>query len=221
MKKLLLILGLTLLSVVSYSQDTIRIKHANYVTVFSKSKHYPVLVEWWETKAKDGCPNPLPRKDQFQPDPQLVSETKLQADYDLANKTHKDKGLKGFDRGHMSPAASNECNGAGVLTECFYFSNMTPQYHALNAGDWKTLETLERQLALDNDSVHVWAGSVGVDEKFGTTSIPSKCWKVIYIVKTKEYQAYIFDNKDEKQVGLVAHKVSVADVTKLTGFKFK
>lgn len=205
----------------SQSQDLVVLKHTNYTTTYSKTLHYPILVEWWETKASNGCATPLPRKDQFAPDPALPSETKLQPDYDLANKTHKEKGLKGFDRGHMSPAASNECGGDKVLTECFYFSNMAAQYHALNAGDWKTLETLERDLALKNDSVHIWAGSIGVAEKFGTTSVPTQCWKVVYIVKTKEYMSFVFDNKDEKQTGLESHKVDLDYITKLTGFKFK
>jgi len=203
------------------AQDTIRLKHENYTAVYSKSLHYPVLVEWWETTAKDQCANQLPRKDQFAPDPLLLNETKLQADYDLANKTHKAAGLKGFDRGHMCPAASNECSGEKVLTECFYFSNMAPQYHSLNAGDWKSLETLTRTIAIQNDSVHVWAGSLGSSEKFGTTVIPTTCWKVIYIVKKKEYQAYIFANTADKPSGLPSHKVTLDAVTKLTGFKFQ
>ena len=206
--------------IVVYAQDTVRIKHINYTTVYSKSLHYPVLVEWWETRAKN-CATPLPRKDQFGPDPLLKAETDLQKDYDAINQQHKAKGLKGVDRGHMSPAASNECNGAQVLTECFYFSNMAAQYHSLNAGDWKSLETLERQIAIEKDSVHVWAGSVGIAEKVGTTAIPKQCWKVIYTVKDKEYQAFIFDNNSDKPVGLNSHKVTLDEITKLTGFKIK
>ena len=213
-------MALLAISFLANSQDTVRLKHENYTTVYSKKLNYPVLVEWWETKAKDGCSNPIPRKDQFGPDPLLKKETDIQKSYDAANHTHKAAGLKGFDRGHMCPAASNECSGPVVLTECFYFSNMAPQYHALNAGDWKTLETLTRKIAIENDSVHVWAGSVGAAELYGTVSIPTKCWKVIYIVKSKEYQAYIFDNVDEKQKGLPTHKVTVQDITKLTGFTF-
>ena len=63
------------------SQDTVRISHTNYTTVFSKSKKYPVLVEWWATKAKIGCPTPLKRKDNFKPDPKLPKETDLLNDY--------------------------------------------------------------------------------------------------------------------------------------------
>jgi endonuclease G, mitochondrial len=194
-----------------HAQDTVRIKHTNYTTVFSKSKRYPVLVEWWVTKAKVGCPTPLARKDAFQPDPQLIQETSIKEDYVGS----------GTDRGHNMPAAENLCQGTDVQTECFYMSNMTPQYHSLNAGDWKSLETWERQTANELDSVHVWCGSVGEAKKIGKISIPTKCWKVIYIVKSKEYLAYLFDNTTDKPTGVNSHKVTVEDIMTLTGFKFK
>jgi endonuclease G len=179
--------------------------------VYSKSLKYPVLVEWFVTKAKVGCPTPLARKDNFKPDPQLVNETNIAADYVGS----------GTDRGHNMPAAENLCQGTTVQDECFYYSNMTPQYHSLNAGDWKSLETLERQLAADKDSVHVWCGSIGVAKKIGIISVPKQCWKVIYIVKTKEYQAYLFNNTTDKPTGLHSHQVTIEDITKLTGFTFK
>lgn len=210
-----------IISLTVKAQDTIRLRHDNYTSVYSKSLHYPVLVEWWETSSTIKCPNQLPRKDQFGPDPLLVNDTKIQYEYDLANKVHKAGGLKGFDRGHMCPAASSECSGPKVLTECFYFSNMAPQYHSLNAGDWKSLETLTRTLATENDSVHIWAGSIGSAEKFNYMSIPTSCWKVIYIVKKKEYQAYLFANTPNKPSGLPSHKVDIQEITKLTGFKFQ
>jgi len=211
MKKYLILLSIMLIAVATYSQDTVRIKHINYTTVYSKSLKYPVLVEWFVTKAKVGCPTPLARKDNFKPDPQLVAETSIAADYVGS----------GTDRGHNMPAAENLCQGAAVQDECFYYSNMTPQYHSLNAGDWKSLETLERQIAADKDSVHVWCGSIGVVKKVGTVSVPKQCWKVIYIVKAKEYQAYLFNNTTDKPSGLHSHQVTVEDITKLTGFKFK
>ena len=220
MRRILFLL-LMIVSLATKAQDTVRLKHQMYTAVYSKSLHYPVLVEWYETANTVKCPNQLPRKDQFGPDPLLVNDTKIQGDYDLANKTHKAGGLKGFDRGHMSPAASNECSGEKALTECFYFSNMAPQYHSLNAGDWKSLETLTRELAEKDDSIHIWSGSYGSVEKFGGMSIPTNCWKVIYIVKKKEYQAYLFANTSNKPAGLDSHKVTVEEISKLTGFKFQ
>jgi len=212
MKKIILTLGFILISSLSFSQDTIRIKHTNYTTVFSKSKHYPVLVEWWTTKSMVTCKTPLKRKDNFKPDPQLIRETDIAKDYVGS----------GMDRGHMMPAADNLCQSSQVQDECFYFSNMTPQPHTLNAGSWKTLEILTRELSIKNDSIHVWCGSVGSVKTFGVNqvSIPSKCWKVIYIKKTKEFRAYIFPNTKDKYE-LEKLKVRKEDVEKLTGFTFK
>lgn len=193
------------------AQDTVRLVHKEYTTVFSKSLKYPVLVEWWVTKQKVTCTNPIPRKDKFAPDPLLAAETDLEADY---------KG-SGTDRGHMAPAADNQCSGPNAMLECFYFSNMAPQYHSLNAGDWKTLETLTRDLAKSQDSIKVWCGSVGESKKIGRVSVPTKCWKVIYIQKTNEWKAYIFNNDTSKPNGINDNLVKVEDVEKLTNYKFK
>jgi endonuclease G len=206
--KLLVILALLTNNIIA--QDTVRIHHTNYTTVFSKSKHYPVLVEWWETKAKNTCTNPLPRKDQFEPDPLLHNETNIGKYY-----IHS-----GTDRGHMCPAVSNECIGDKVLTECFYYSNMAPQYHSLNAGDWKTLETLTRNLSAIYDSVHVWAGSIDETKKLGIISVPAQCWKVIYVVKSKQYSAYLFNNDTSHPDGIENNKVSLEIIEELTKFKF-
>ena len=212
MKKINLIFGLLLISLFTFSQDLVTFKHTNYTSTFSKSLKYPVEVEWWITKAKVQCTNQLARKDNFQPDPQNPTITNLGKDYVGS----------GTDRGHNMPAAENQCQTPAVQDECFYFSNMTPQYHSLNAGDWKSVEVLERQLSLQNDSVHVWCGSVGKAKVLGAhqVAVPTQCWKVIYIVKTKEYLAFLFNNTTDKPTGVNSHKVSVADITKLTGFKF-
>ena len=200
-----------ILSLSSSAQDTVRLVHKEFTTVFSKSKKYPVLVEWWLTKQKVTCTSPVPRKDQFIPDPLLASETDLTKDYTGS----------GFDRGHMAPAADNQCSGPDAMKECFYFSNMTPQYGSLNRGDWKTLEMRTRELAQSQDSVRIWTGSVGESKKVQRLSIPEKCWKVVYIKKTNEWQAYIFNNNQSKANGLEDNKVSVKDVEQLTNLKFK
>ena len=169
------------------------------------------MVEWWETKAKVGCEKPLPRKDNFKPDPLLVAETNLASDYVGS----------GFDRGHLMPAKSNQCQTQSVQDECFYFSNMVAQYHRLNAGDWKSLETLTRDVATITDSVHIWAGNIGEIKKIGKVSVPKQCWKVFYVVKSKEWFAYLFENDLSNPDGINNNKVSKTDIEKLTGLKFK
>jgi len=206
-----LFLGFGLLfSLFVSAQDVVVLSHKAYTTHYSKSKHYPVKVEWWITKASLTCADKVKRSDKFLPDPKLPTETNLQADYTGA----------GFDRGHNFPAADAACDKV-ANDESFYFSNMTAQYAALNRGDWKELEMWSREMAIKEDSIHVWAGSVGVAKKIGTTSVPTQCWKVVYVKKSNEWLAFIFDNNTTKADGLNNNKVDVADVEKLTGFKFK
>jgi endonuclease G len=211
MKNILTLIVLLFISVSLLSQDIVVLKHTNYTTHFSKSKKYPVMVEWWETKVKVSCPNPLPRKDAFQPDPQAIVETDIKADYVGS----------GYDRGHMSPAASNQCQTAGVQIESFYMSNMSAQTHRLNAGDWKSLEVWTREIASKHDSVRIWAGNIGEIKKIGKVSVPKQCWKVVYVQKTKEWYAYLFNNDQSNPDGINNNKVLVSDIIKLTRLKFK
>jgi DNA/RNA endonuclease G (NUC1) len=98
---------------------------------------------------------------------------------------------------------------------------MVAQYHRLNAGDWKSLETLTRDVATITDSVHIWAGNIGEIKKIGKVSVPKKCWKVFYVVKTKEWFAYLFENDLSNPDGINNNKVSKEEIQKLTGLKFK
>lgn len=211
MKKVLSLVTLLVISVTLFAQDVVVLKHTNYTTHFSKSKKYPVMVEWWETKAKVACEKPLVRKDNFKPDPLLVAETDLENDY---------KG-SGYDRGHLMPAKSNQCQTSLVQDECFYFSNMAAQTHRLNAGDWKSLEVLTRDIATKQDSVHVWAGNIGEIKRVGRVAVPKQCWKVVHIKSSNEWMAFIFENDLSNPDGINNNKVDLIDVEKLTGLKFK
>jgi len=209
----LMTIMLLFITVFTFAQDVVVLKHTNYTSHYSVSKKYPVMVEWWITKAKVGCETPMARKDNFKPDPLLISETDLADDYVGS----------GTDRGHMMPAVENLCQTPAVQDECFYFSNMAAQYHSLNAGDWKSVETMEREWAKKEDSVHVWCGNLGVAKTIGNdkVAVPVQCWKVLYFVKSKEWMAFLFDNNTSKPDGIHNNQVDVADIKKLTGFKFK
>ena len=211
MKKFLVLIPLLFTLVSGMAQDVVVLTHTNYTTHFSKSKKYPVMVEWWETKAKIGCATPLARKDNFKPDPKLPNETNIGNDYINS----------GYDRGHLMPAKSNQCQTQAVQDECFYYSNMAAQTHRLNAGDWKSLETLTREVAVKEDSVHIWAGNVGEIKKIGSVSVPKQCWKVVYFKTSNEWMAFIFDNDESKPDGIYNNKVDLVDIEKLTGLKFK
>lgn len=193
------------------NHDLITVKHTNYTTTFSKSKNYPVIVDWWVTRSKITCKEPLKRENSFKPDPTLNWDTKFNDDYLNS----------GYDRGHMCPAADNLCASKKVLDETFYFSNISPQQHSLNAGDWLTLETLTREIAERSDSVHVWSGNLGEIKKIKEVSVPKQCWKVIHVKKTNKWEAYLFENDKSKPNGLLDNKVSISKIETLTGFKFR
>jgi endonuclease G len=203
------------------------LEHSGYTSVFDTGLKYPVMVRWVDTKERVVC-NQIPRKDCFSPDPILKEQTSIQIDYDIANRTQKSLNSKGFDRGHMCPAADNQCpmtvrglkiEAKKLQEECFYFSNMVPQFHSLNAGVWKKLEERTRMLASTEDSVFVWCGSIGTQFKYGKMSVPSKCWKVIYVVSTKSWESYLFDNSLEKNPDLERCRVTKEEIEKLTGLK--
>lgn len=191
------------------SQDTVTIQHRSYSTTFDKRRGYPVKVEWWVTKKSVSCVDKVKRSDRFVSDPRLVSSTNLHSDYEESD----------YDRGHNFPAADAACDKASNV-ESFYYSNVTPQHPSLNRGDWKSLEVFVRELAVKNDSVRVWCGSLGQIKRVGKLSIPKQCWKVVYVKRTKEFKAYLFENNDSKPNGIADNEIALEKITKLTGFKF-
>jgi endonuclease G len=215
MKRFLYPIAIVLLSLlfVSSTQNTneVILKHTNYISTFSISKKYPVVVEWWVTKAMVSCPTPLKRKDNFKPDPLLTEHTNLSQDYVGG----------GYDRGHMMPAADNLCQTQLVQDESFYFSNMSAQTPQLNRGDWKSLETFTREESKIKDSIHVWVGNVGEIKKIGRVSVPKYCWKVIHIKKENRWVAYLFENNTSNPDGFKNNEVALKDITSLTGFTFR
>ena len=206
MRKLLLLLVLFTSPLIA--QDTVRVVHKNYTTVFSKSLKYPVLVEWWVTKGGLECKTPAKRTDKFLPDPQLKKDSDIDDDY---VKT-------GFDRGHLSPAADARCNEVH-MAESFYFTNMAPQYPGLNRGQWKNLEEWTRILAVENDSVFVQAGCVGVRQQIKRVAVPTHCWKVIRV--KNQVESYVFPNEPERTKSFEMHKVPLDSVKKLTKLKIR
>lgn len=204
-----LLLGLLLFVSLFANAQTVVLKHKTYTSTYDIQKNYPVLVEYWLTKAMLVCPTRIPRGTAFKPDPLLKNETNLQNSYDKS----------GYDRGHNMNAEDNRCDKVG-MDESFYFSNMTPQIPQLNRGVWKSLETQVRNTAEVSDSVKVWMGSIGEVKKVGKLSIPSHCWKVIYVKKTNQYYAWIFPNIVPTNTTVPFYEVKVTDVEKISGLKF-
>ena len=77
------------------------------------------------------------RSDRFVPDPDISPSRAITTD--------EYKG-SGWDRGHMCPAGDNRWHWR-AMDESFYMTNICPQNHNLNRGDWKELEEACRRWA--------------------------------------------------------------------------
>jgi len=205
--------NITVAKTVKLPQGIVTLKHAYYTSHFSTTSHIPWVVEYTLRKKDVSCTTPIKRTNKFAADPLNVKATDLDKDYKNS----------GYDRGHNMPAADNGCNGAKAMTECFYFSNMFPQTHRLNAGVWKTLEEQERDMAIQDDSIYVWIGSYGIAKTIGPdeVAVPKYCWKVIYDYKTLEWLAYIFPNTSTVAGKPEDFVTTVQDIEEKSGFEFK
>ena len=106
---------------------------------------------------------------------------------------NKDYEANEWDKGHMAPAASLNCN-RDMLYATFTYINSSLQHQSLNRGVWKKLEIRERELAVKDEvkvfirveyptpSVKVTAGA----------SIPSGYYKELKIGERRE--CYYFPN---------------------------
>ena len=99
-----------------------------------------------------------------------------------------------WDKGHMAPAASFNCN-LDMLYETFTYINSSLQHQSLNRGVWKQLENRERYLA-ESTSVQVFI-RVEFDKvppRVPTNAaIPKGYYKELKYGTTRE--CYYFPNK--------------------------
>lgn len=207
--KHLLTIAFVFLVLSCQSQNTVLVVNKDYQTQFDTVFKYPKVVTWWVTKEKLSCVKKYPRGNRFVPDPKLYKHTNIDKSYVGS----------GYDRGHNYAAADAACDSTS-MRESFFFSNMTPQHPSVNRGDWKQLEEETRKVSLQEDSVHVWAGSWGQLKKIGEVTVPTDCWKVIYIKKTNQYKAYHFKNEKTSSLGIKAREVSLQFIEQNSGIKF-
>lgn len=189
--------------------------HDGYTVSFNRRTKIPNWVAWELTKAR--TEGTVSRSDDFQPDPDVKKgSTAEDSDY---------RG-SGYDRGHMCPAADNKYSEQ-AMTECFYFSNMCPQLHSLNGGDWKELEEKCHKWARKYESIYIVCGPI-VYSSYPKTigqnkiTVPDAFYKVI-MRQDKDGDAkaigYVFKHKKQNKP-LKEYAVSVDEVEELTGIDF-
>lgn len=156
-----------------------------------------------------------PRNNRFEADPNLKSKQSA-TDYDYRN--------SGFDPGHMAPAADMKWSKQ-AMKESFYFSNICPQNHNLNAGVWKSLEEQVRDIAAEKGSLYVVCGPI-VAPNYQTIGdnkvvVPQQFFKALLQNYNNEWHAiaFVFDNKSGKRP-LSTYALSIKELEEITGITF-
>lgn len=130
-----------------------------------------------------------------------------------AHVSHHDYSNSGFDRGHMVPAyALFSRFGDEGLKQTFVMSNVIPQYHGLNAGEWEQLETM---IAGRDGHGEGWASTYGAvwvingpiydkrpasDQLHNGTWIPASCFSVVLRQTEGHWDALAVIMPNEKTV---------------------
>ena len=152
-------------------QQEQRIAHIGYQVSYNSDWHLPNWVAYQLTAEE--VAGEEARSNKFLPDPLVDGDPVLTSDY-----THS-----GFDRGHMAPAADMKWSPQ-AMRESFYMTNICPQNHSNNAGDWKDLEELVRDLAATYGNIYLACGPVVSDTSntIGTIRrivVPESFYKVL------------------------------------------
>lgn len=99
-----------------------------------------------------------------------------------------------WDKGHMAPAADFNCD-LNSLQLTFSYVNCAIQHQDLNRGQWKILESYEKELAINNKvTIKIFVDFVGSTRSTTGAMIPKGFTKIIYLNGNK-FKAYYFPNK--------------------------
>ena len=104
----------------SYKQHLI---YEGFEVVLNENYRIPEWVAYELTADEVSGTNP--RSNHFRTDPNFNGRQANDDDYRNS----------GWDRGHMAPAADMKLTEL-MMRESFYFTNICPQSHNLNSGDW-------------------------------------------------------------------------------------
>lgn len=188
------------------------IRHAGYTASYNEQWLIPNWVAWELTKEE--ATGTVSRSQQFVPDPAIRGKQASTYDYSRS----------GYDRGHMAPAGDMKWSQQ-AMDESFYLTNICPQHHDINAGQWEKLENRCRGWAKFHGKVWICCGPVmsrnpkTIGEN--KVAVPSGFFKVVCTERRGQYHAigFIFPN-GTCQGDMWQYAMSVDEVEELVGHDF-
>lgn len=186
-----------------------------YTVSYNQELKIPNWVAWELTPEK--LIERESRTDKFLPDPNLPEHEAVTTD------DYKGAGL---DRGHMCPAGDNRWHWK-AMQESFYMTNICPQNHNLNRGDWKELEEACRKWAKEEGKIYIICGPILYQQKHRTigkkhkVAVPEAFFKVILSISGNSPKAigFIYKNTSGNHP-LDSYVNSVDEIERITDIDF-
>lgn len=190
------------------------IQHTGFTLSYNNQTRTPQWVAWELTKEE--TQGEEERSTEFQTDPYVIG---IKVDtYDYSH--------SGYDRGHMAPAGDMKWDQQ-AMQESFYLSNICPQDHNLNKGDWNDLEMKTRAWARKYGKVYVVCGPIyqkGKSIKYigkNRIAVPHAFFKAILFYQKNKPTAmgFYFENK-AGHLPLKDYLVSIDELETITEMDF-
>lgn len=152
----------------------------------------------------------------------FAEDSEVDAQYRV---TTYDYSRSGYDRGHMCPAGDNKWDET-AMAECFLMTNICPQRHGLNSGDWNDMEIQCRRWAQKYGEIFIVCGPIydGLSQKrIGQqhkVSVPTGFFKVVLCMEgTPKALGFIYQNESGNR-SKNEYLRSVDEVETVTGYDF-
>lgn len=189
-----------------------QIGHKAYTVDYNEEWRLPNWVAYSLTSEQTS--GPVERYNKFVPDPQVKGATAQWWDYKNTS----------YDRGHLVPAGDMKWDQTAMM-ECFYLSNICPQNHTLNEGDWNYLENRVRGWANFYGKVYVACGPMVSEhpEVIGENciAVPDSFFKVVLCNMRGTWKAvgFVYANNGTHH-NLSDYCRTVDEVERITGIDF-
>ena len=137
--------------------------------------------------------------------------------------SREDYSNSGWDKGHMVPKADLKWSNEAYI-ESYYFTNVCPQDHGFNNGDWRKLEEFVRRMANKFGIVYVVCGPIFQDNEYGflgsnQVAIPDAFFKAILAPKDRDFVAigFVMRNSSSSRQSYRNCAYSINDIEQITG----
>lgn len=178
MKKIVLLLLSLSLSVLTFSQHTIVVKHTYYTMLYDTVQKAELIGFYIQTKEHTKEVIDRSTVASFHQDPLIDARYQVANDkeYSTWNAAHPKKRR---DKGHINPFTAFAFNKVAAI-ESMYYTNTCPQVSFFNEHQWERVEQYTlKTICPEYGDVKVWTGVLIKDKMMNDVPEPDYYWKVI------------------------------------------